>query len=136
MSIVYAQEQSLPVADYIAVLRETRMHDKRPLSNTQRIGEMIAGANFIVTARDNGVILGLARCINDGAWVCYCAELAVKESTQGRGVGRGILEMCWRLLGPKVGFVLLSKPNAAPFYERMGMSRDVIGFWRGRDDKG
>ncbi len=87
MSIVYAQEQSLPVADYVAVLAETTMRDKRPLTNTVRIGEMIAGANFIVTARENDAILGLARCITDFAWIAYCAELAVKESAQGRGVG-------------------------------------------------
>jgi hypothetical protein len=41
------------------------MRGKRPLANTERIGRMIAGANFIVTAREDGVILGLARCISD-----------------------------------------------------------------------
>ena len=135
MSIVYAQEQSLLVADYVAVLAETTMRDKRPLTNTKRIGEMIAGGNFIVTARENGVILGLARCITDYAWVCYCAELAVKESAQGRGIGRGILEACWELLGPRIGFMLVSEPAAVGFYAKLDMEREATAFWRTRTDR-
>ena len=135
MSIVYAQEQSLPVADYVAVLADTIMRTKRPLTNTQRIGEMIAGANFIVTAREDGVILGLARCISDGAWVCYCAELAVKESAQGRGIGAGIMAKAQELLGPKIGFVLISEPGAIGFYERLGMERQDSAFFRTRLDR-
>jgi ribosomal protein S18 acetylase RimI-like enzyme len=135
MSIVYAQEQSLTVADYVAVLAETTMRDKRPLTNTERIGQMLTGANFIVTARENGVILGLARCISDGAWVCYCAELAVKESAQGRGIGRSILEACWDILGPKIGFLLIADPTAVGFYEKLGMEREITPFWHDRADR-
>ena len=135
MSIVYAQEQTLPVADYVAVLSETTMRAKRPLANAARIGEMIAGANFIATAREDGAILGLARCITDHAWVAYCAELAVRESAQGRGVGRGLLEFCMKTLGPGVGIGLFSEPNALPFYERMGLTRLDNGFFSTRLDR-
>jgi len=135
VSIVYAQEQSLGVADYVAVLGETIMRAKRPLTNTQRIGEMIAGANFIVTARDDGIILGLARCITDYAWIAYCAELAVKESAQGRGVGAGIMAKIHELLGPKLGLVLISEPSAVGFYERIGLERQDSAFFRTRLDR-
>lgn len=135
MSIVYAQEQTLSVADYVAVLSESSMRDKRPLKNSVRIGEMLAGANFIVAARENGVILGLARCITDFAWIAYCAELAVKESAQGKGIGRGILEYCWTTLGPRIGLTLVSEPNALGFYERVGMTRLDSGFFRPREDR-
>ena len=89
--IVYAEEPGLSVDDYVAVLGATTMRTKRPLENRARIGEMLSGANLIVTARRNGEIVGLARCITDRAWICYCAELAVKESAQGLGVGAGII---------------------------------------------
>ena len=135
MSIVYAQEQTLRVADYVAVLGETTMRDKRPLANAARIGEMLAGANFIVTAREDGVILGLARCITDYAWIAYCAELAVKESAQGSGIGRGILEFCMRTLGPGIGIALISEPNALAFYEHLGLMRLDSGFFSNRIDR-
>jgi ribosomal protein S18 acetylase RimI-like enzyme len=135
VSIVYAQEQSLSVDDYVAVLRESIMATKRPLDNRERIGRMLAGGNFIVTARENGVILGLARCVTDYIWICYCAELCVKDSAQGRGIGRGILETSWEILGPKVGFMLVSEPTAVGFYERLGMEREDTAFWRARLDR-
>jgi ribosomal protein S18 acetylase RimI-like enzyme len=134
VSIVYAQEQDLSVADYVAVLDSTYMRDLRPLTNTPRIARMLAGANLIVTARENGEVLGLARCISDMAWVAYCAELAVKESAQGRGIGRGILDTCYDLLGPGMGLILAAEPQAVGFYERIGMQRLKAGFFHPRTD--
>lgn len=133
MSIVYAQEQDLNVEDYVAVLAETSMRDRRPIANAERIAEMLAGANFIVTAREDGKILGLARCMSDGAWICYCCDLAVKESAQGRGVGAGIIGKINELLGPKVGLVLVAYPESAPFYEKTGME-PAQAFYRPRQD--
>jgi GNAT superfamily N-acetyltransferase len=135
MAIVYAQETGLSVNDYLSVLADTTMRATRPIANTERLERMLAGANFIVTAREDGVILGLARCMSDHAWVCFCAELAVKESAQGRGVGRGILETCWELLGPEVGFTLLSERATVGFYERSGMTRWDAGFYRPRANR-
>ena len=135
MSIVYAQEQSLSVEDYVAVLGETTMREKRPLANHARIAEMLAGANFIVTARDDGVIVGLARCITDFAWIAYCAELAVKESAQGRGVGAGIIKSAKDILGPRLGLTLISEPGAVGFYQRIGMEQIDTAFFLTRADR-
>ena len=135
MSIVYAQEQTLSAEDYVAVLSATTMRDKRPLANAKGLGAMLAGANLIVTAREHGVILGLARCISDGAWVAYCAELAVKEGAQGRGIGREILNTCYAILGPGMGLVLAAEPEAVAFYERTGMERLDAAFFHARSDR-
>ena len=135
MTIVYAQETTLSVDDYVGVLAETSMREKRPLRNRGRIAEMLAGANFIVTARENGGILGLARCITDYAWICYCAELAVRESAQGRGIGSGLISRVNELLGPRIGLTLISEPNAVGFYERVGLTRLDSAFFRTRLDR-
>jgi len=135
MSIVYAREDGLSVADYVSVLGETSMRAKRPLANTERIAAMLAGANLVVTAREDGTILGLARCISDGAWICYCAELAVKESAQGRGIGAGIIGKLNELLGAKIGLTLISEAEAVGFYERVGLTRQDSAFFRTRADR-
>lgn len=120
--VVYAQEQNLPVDDYVAVIGETYMRGNRPVGDPARVAEMLAGSNFIVTARDSdGSILGLARCMNDGAWVCYCADLAVRESHQGKGIGKALLGKLAELLGPRVGIALIAYPEAASFYRRAGL---------------
>ena len=136
MTIVYAAEPTLSVDDYVSVLAETTMRTKRPLQNRQRVREMLGGANLIVTARRDGEILGLARCISDGAWICYCAELAVKESAQGLGVGAAIIGKLNQLLGPRIGLALFSEPEALGFYEKVGLTRLDNGFFRTRADRG
>lgn len=135
MAITYQQEPALSVADYVAVLSDTTMRTKRPLANTARIAAMLAGADLVVTARENGEILGLARCISDGAWVCYCAELAVREPAQGRGIGRGLLEKCYELIGPGLNLLLVSEPEAVGFYEKAGLSRFAHAFYHPRTDR-
>lgn len=120
MSIVYDTEPSLSVGDYVTVLGETTMASKRPLANPRRIAKMIAGADLIVTAREDGNILGLARCLSDGAWIAYCAELAVRESAQGRGVGAAIVAKCRESIGPGLSLLLISEPEAVGFYQRVG----------------
>lgn len=134
MSIVYAQEQDLTAEDYAAVIAETSMRDRRPLANRGRIARMLAGSNLIVTARDaDGLILGLARCMSDTAWICYCSDLAVKESAQGRGIGRGLLDKCAQIIGPGIGLVLVSYPESASFYDRIGME-PAQAHYRARTD--
>lgn len=135
MTVIYAQEQDLSVPDYVAVLSESSMRGRRPLANAERIRRMLDGANFILTAREDGAILGLMRCITDFAWVAYCAELIVREPAQGRGIGRGLLAKAEELLGPGVGMTLFSEPVALGFYEHVGMQRLDNGFYRERLDR-
>lgn len=122
MSIRYARETAFGADEYIAVLEQTTMRDKRPLANRARIRRMLDGSGFVVVARDaEGVAIGLARCITDEAWICYCAELAVIERYQGHGIGRSLLDTCRALLGPDLGLILVAEPEAAGFYSRIGM---------------
>jgi GNAT superfamily N-acetyltransferase len=134
MDITYAREQSLPIDDYIAVVGSTYMRDKRPLTNRERIGRMLANATLIVTARaDDGTILGLARGMGDDAWVCYIADLVVRDGQQGNGIGSALLDRCASILGPGVGLVLVAYPEADAFYRRIGME-PAQAYFRVRTD--
>jgi GNAT superfamily N-acetyltransferase len=132
--IVYAREKQLAVDDYIAVIGSTYMREKRPVANRTRIEAMLRGSNVIVTARERtGAILGLAQGISDDAWVCYLADVAVREDQHGKGLGRGLMEACRRALGPTIAVVLVSFPQAEAFYRRIGMS-EMTAFYFDRDD--
>ena len=132
--IVYAREQDLPVADYAEVIAHSTL--TRPLRDPERMATMLAGSNLIVTARLDGRCVGLARCMSDGGWVAYCADLAVDDRYQGRGIGRGLLAKVKEIIGDGVGLALLSVPAAIPFYEKMGpamgFERNGDAFWLGR----
>jgi GNAT superfamily N-acetyltransferase len=122
MSIIYAQEQSLPVSDYVAVLATTYMRDSRPIGNAERIGRILAGSNMIVTARDEaGAIVGLGRGISDGEWVVYLADLVVHADHQRKGIGSGILKKMKEIIGPGMGIVLVAYPQAEAYYKKIGL---------------
>ena len=122
MTIIYAQEQALSAADYIAVLGSTYMGERRPIGNVARVTRMLAGSNMLVTARDaDGAIVGVLRGISDGEWVCYVADLVVHADYQRKGIGTGMLDECKRILGPGMGIVLVAYPEAVDYYRRIGM---------------
>ena len=124
-SVLYAREQDLSVDAFVQVLSETTLGPTRPLADRPRMQQMLAGANLILTARldrPDRRLVGLARCVTDFAWICYVSELAVSESAQGLGIGRGLLDEARRLCGPEVTVTLVSVPEAVGFYERVGMA--------------
>lgn len=118
--IVYAREDGLSVADYVAVVGDSALGQNRPIADHERIAAMLAGADLIVTARLDGQCIGLARCLTDFAWVCYCAELAVRNAFQRRGIGTALLTTCKQIVGDGVSITLLSAPEAVGYYERIG----------------
>lgn len=126
--IVYAREQDLPVADYAEVIGHSTL--TRPIRDPQRVAALLARSSLIVTARLDGRCVGLARCMSDGAWVAYCADLAVDNRYQGRGIGRKLLETVKEIIGDGIGLALISVPDAIPFYEKMGAA---MGFERNSD---
>lgn len=136
MTIVCGEEPGLSVDDYVAVLGRTTLGIKRPLHNPDRIGRLISGASLLVTARENGHLLGLARCITDWSWIAYCAELAVRDDAQGRGIGLKLIETCRDRLGKEVALTLLSEPVALEFYNHIGMKRLDNAFIWERTDRG
>jgi predicted GNAT family N-acyltransferase len=135
-TIVYAREQDLSPEDYIAVVGSTYMRARRPVANRKRIEAMLRASNLIVSARnDAGAIVGLARGISDDAWVCYLADVVVREDQHGKGIGRGLMAACKRVLGPSIAVVLIAYPEAADFYRRIGMG-EMTAFYFDREISG
>jgi ribosomal protein S18 acetylase RimI-like enzyme len=125
MTVIYAQEQDLPAADYISVVGATIMRDRRPIGNPERVDRMLRGSNMIVAARENGSIVGVLRAISDGDWVCYVSDLAVRDDHQHKGIGKGLLDACKAILGPGIVLVLVAYPEAEAFYRRLGMGEST-----------
>jgi ribosomal protein S18 acetylase RimI-like enzyme len=130
--IIYARETALSVDEFRRVLIESGLDKIRPIEDEARLRAMLAGANLIVTARSTDearTLVGVARCITDFSWICYLSELAVAQSAQGLGIGKGLLDETRRQLGPTASLMLASVPGAVGFYERAGMARVADAFW-------
>ncbi|WP_425258664.1 GNAT family N-acetyltransferase [Rubrivivax sp. RP6-9] len=134
-AVVCAREQALPVEEFRRVLVASGLGATRPVDDAPRLRQMLAAAGLVMTARTPaGRLVGVARCLSDGAWVAYLAELAVDGGVQGQGVGRTLLQAVRDELGPDVSLVLASVPDAVAFYEKVGMPRmpDVFFYRRTR----
>jgi GNAT superfamily N-acetyltransferase len=133
MSIVYAQETGLSAEEYIACVGQSTLGPTRPLSNTERVQAYLDNSNLTVSARsENGVLLGLFRATTDWHWVCYCADLAVVEAYQGKGIGQSLMDKAAEILGPGVTITLLSLPGAEGFYRKIGLTQTNAAFYRDR----
>ena len=135
-TVIYAREQELTPAEFRQILIESGFGPYRPIDDEPRLTAMLTGANLIVTARldtPERPLVGVARAMTDFAWSCYLSELAVAPAVQRLGIGRGLIEEARRQLGPAVSVILLSTPDAVPFYERIAMRRIEHAFWFRRE---
>ncbi|WP_256753228.1 GNAT family N-acetyltransferase [Mesorhizobium sp. Mes31] len=133
--ILYACEPALDVAEFRRVLVESGLGETRPVDDEARLQAMLSGANLVLTARldvEGKPLIGVIRAVTDFSWVCYISELAVSQSAQGLGIGKGLMDEAQRQLGPSVAISLISMPDAVGFYERIGMKRMTDAFWFSR----
>jgi GNAT superfamily N-acetyltransferase len=112
---------SLTVEELASVYRHSGI--RRPVNDLGRMKRMLVNANLVVSAWENSVLVGVARCFTDYAWVCYLSDLAVDRSYQRSGIGRSLIERVRQHIGPQCQLVLLSAPETMGYYPTVGFER-------------
>ncbi|MGX7825234.1 GNAT family N-acetyltransferase [Actinokineospora sp. 24-640] len=82
----------------------------------------VDGASYVVTARQGGRLVGLARALSDGATVCYLQDVLVHPAEQRRGIGRALVGAVldrYRTVRQKV-LLTDDEPAQRAFYESLG----------------
>jgi predicted N-acetyltransferase YhbS len=120
--IIYAVEKSLDVSEFIEVLKNSTLAERRPVDDEQRISSMCNNANLIVTARLDGKLIGVARSITDFVHCTYLSDLAVDLKYQKKGIGKKLIEETKKIT-PQAKLVLLSAPDAVDYYPKIGMTK-------------
>jgi predicted N-acetyltransferase YhbS len=121
MKIEYALEPGLGVEEFRAVLVASTLGERRPVEDVDRLERMLRHADLIVTARDEGRIVGVSRAVTDFSYCCYLSDLAVDAAYQRRGVGKRLIEETHRAAGEETTLVLVAAPAAEGYYPRIGM---------------
>lgn len=121
MSLEFALEPELSAEAFQAVLISSTLAERRPAQDLDRLGDMLRHADLIVTARDGGRLVGVARAITDFSYSCYLSDLAVDAQFQRRGIGRRLIEETHRAAGETTTLVLLAAPAAESYYPKIGM---------------
>jgi GNAT superfamily N-acetyltransferase len=125
--IEYGIENHLHADEFIAVLKESTLAERRPIDNREKMEAMCRNANLVVTARHNGRLIGVARCITDFVYCTYLSDLAVSQDFQRSGIGRELIRRVKEAV-PETLLLLLAAPKAMDYYPAIGMTRHEGAF--------
>ena len=120
--INYQQEENLSIDEFKSVLLNSTLGERRTIGESERLSAMLKHANLIITARDNGKLVGIARSLTDFAFCTYLSDLAVDENYQKMGIGKELVRQT-KLATPQAKLILLSAPKAVNYYPKIGMSK-------------
>lgn len=120
--IDYRIERTIPVEEFREILVNSTLGARRPVDSVATLTKMIAEADLIITAREEGRLIGVARSLTDHVYCTYLSDLAVDERYQRKGIGKELIRLT-KAAAPQAKLILLSAPAAVDYYPRIGMTQ-------------
>jgi predicted N-acetyltransferase YhbS len=121
--VTYCIEPNLSSDEFIDVLVRLTLAERRPVHDRTVIEGMLRKADVIVTARVEGLLVGVSRAISDFSYCTYLSDLAVDQRFQGQGIGRELIRRTHEAAGLHTTLILLAAPKAQTYYPHIGMSQ-------------
>ena len=122
MSIEYKVNIPVTTDQFIDLLRESSLGERRPIEDRECMEGMVKNSNLMVTAWDGKKLIGIARSLTDFHYACYLSDLAVHKKYQRNGVGKNLQKVTQEQLGQKCHLILLAAPAAKSYYEHIGFT--------------
>ena len=120
--ISYKVENNLDINEFRTVLLNSTLGERRPIDDLERLQKMLEFANLIITARDDGKLVGVSRSITDFGFCTYLSDLAVDEAYQKQGIGKELIKLT-KNETPDAVLILLAAPAAETYYPKIGMKQ-------------
>jgi ribosomal protein S18 acetylase RimI-like enzyme len=130
MPIDYRVEPALTAVEFADVF--VRSGIRRPTDDLPRLQQMIDKADLLITARDNGRVIGVARSLTDFCFACYLSDLAVDKQYQRKGVGKELVRQTRVAVGDTTVLLLISAPEAMDYYGKIGFEKMDRAWWINR----
>ena len=96
-------------------------------SDPDGLARAIEGSTYVVTARHEGTLIGLARVLSDDVSILYLQDILVRPDWQRHGVGKALLLHCldrYRHVRTKV-LMTDDEDRQHAFYRAMGFQLAV-----------
>ena len=123
MGVTYQQEPNLTSENFTDVLVRSTLAERRPIHDAETIKAMLKNADLILTARIDGLLVGVSRAITDFAFCTYLSDLAVDENYQRQGIGQELIRRTHEAAGLNTTLILLAAPKAQTYYPHIGMTK-------------
>lgn len=124
MSVEYKINHSISTEQFISLLADSTLGERRPIEDRECMEGMISNSNLTVSAWDSGELVGISRCMTDFHYACYLSDLAVSKKYQKLGIGKQLQILTQEQLGPRCKLILISAPAANSYYKHIGFSNN------------
>jgi len=100
-----------------------RANDWSSADKPEQLLAALRNSHSLVTARQDGRLVGLGNAISDGHLVVYYPHLLVHPEFQGQGIGRQMMDALQQRYAVLHMQMLTADGRAISFYENLGFSR-------------
>lgn len=85
-------------------------------------GKLLDGSDLIITARENGRLVGFLTAISDKAMHAFITLVEVLEPYQGKGIGQNLMKLAVSHFKGYYDIVLITDPDKGGFYKKLGFN--------------
>jgi GNAT superfamily N-acetyltransferase len=124
MNIEYKINTPISTDQFIELLKESTLSERRPIDDRACMQGMVNKSNLMVTAWKGEQLIGVARSLTDFHYACYLSDLAVHKRYQKNSIGRNLQKITQEQLGPKCTLILVAAPAANTYYEHLGFTHN------------
>jgi len=135
VNIEYKLSPNITSSEFVEVLKNSTLGERRPIDDLKTIQGMIENADIIVSAIIDNKIIGVARAVTDFNYCCYLSDLAVDKQYQKQGIGKKLISKVQEQLNDKCKIILLSAPDATQYYPKIGFTQHNSAWTLGKQDK-
>ena len=107
----------------IEVVTLYRANEWSSAEKPERLLPALRNSHTLVTARIEGVLVGIGNAISDGHLVVYYPHMLVHPSYHGQGIGRKMMEAMQSVYGDFHQQMLTADGGAIEFYKALGFER-------------
>ena len=134
MDITYQINTPITTDQFIDLLRQSTLAERRPVDDRQCMEGMVNNSNLMVTAWDDTKLVGIARSMTDFHYACYLSDLAVHQDFQRQGIGKQLQVLTQQQLGEQCKLILIAAPAAHEYYGHIGFSNNPRCWVLGRGE--
>ena len=124
MSIEYKINHPISTEQFISLLADSTLGERRPIDDRECMEGMISNSNLTVSAWEYEKLVGIARCMTDFHYACYLSDLAVSAQYQKMGIGKQLQILTQEQLGPRCKLILIAAPAANSYYKYIGFTNN------------
>jgi len=120
MEFTYQEESDIPRAELLSLYESVGWTVYT--ANPENLERAVQNSSFVLAARSNNQLVGLARVLSDDVSIMYLQDILVSPMYQRNGVGRELLERCLERFSHVRQKVLLTdnRPEQKAFYGALG----------------